>query len=89
MAVVAFNLISLLAGYYVSRAMGLDQPLSTAIGFEIGVHNSALAMYIALNVLNNVQLALPAGIYSFSMLITAALFGLVVLRRTRNDLQMA
>jgi bile acid:Na+ symporter, BASS family len=81
LAVITFNVISLFAGYYVSRAIGLDKPLSTAIGFEIGVHNSALAMFIALNVLNNVQLALPAGIYSFSMLITAALFGLVVLRQ--------
>jgi bile acid:Na+ symporter, BASS family len=80
-AVVTFNLISLLAGYFVSRASGLDKPLSTAIGFEIGIHNSALAMFIALNVLNNVQLALPSGIYSVSMLITAALFGFVVLRR--------
>ena len=80
-AVIAFNLISLFAGYFVSRAMGLDKPLSTAIGFEIGVHNSALAMFIALNVLNNVQLALPAGIYSFSMLITAGLFGWLALRQ--------
>lgn len=80
-AIVAFNLISLLTGYFVSRASGLDQPLSTAIGFEIGIHNSALAMFIALNVLNNVQLALPSGIYSVSMLITAALFGFLVLRR--------
>ena len=32
-AVIAFNLISLLAGYFVPRAAGLDKPLSTAIGF--------------------------------------------------------
>lgn len=83
-AVVAFNLISLLAGYFVSRLSGLDKPLSTAIGFEIGIHNSALAMFIALNVLNNVQLALPAGIYSVSMLITAAIFGLFVVRRREH-----
>jgi bile acid:Na+ symporter, BASS family len=82
-AVVAFNLISLLAGYFVSRATGLDKPLATAIGFEIGIHNAALAMFIALSVLNNVQLALPAGLYSISMYITATLFGFVVLRR--ND----
>lgn len=30
-AVVLFNLVSLLAGYYLSRAAGLDKPLSTAI----------------------------------------------------------
>jgi BASS family bile acid:Na+ symporter len=80
-AVVAFNLISLLAGYYVSRWAGLDKPLSTAISFEIGIHNSTLAIYIALSVLNNFQLALPAAIYSVSMYVTATLFGLLVLRR--------
>ena len=84
LAVIAFNLISLLAGYYVSRASGLDKSISTAIGFEIGIHNSALAMFIALNVLNNVQLALPAGIYSVSMLVTATLFGFFVLRQRES-----
>lgn len=81
LAVVAFNLVSLLAGYYLSRIAGLDQGLSTAISFEIGIHNSTLAIFIALAVLNNFQLALPAAIYSVSMYITATLFGLVVLRR--------
>ncbi len=80
-AVVAFNLISLLAGYYVSRWSGLDKSLATAISFEIGIHNSTLAIYIALSVLNNFQLALPAAIYSVSMYVTATLFGLLVLRR--------
>lgn len=81
LAVVAFNLVSLLAGYYLSRVAGLDQGMSTAISFEIGIHNSTLAIFIALAVLNNFQLALPAAIYSVSMYITATLFGLLVLRR--------
>ncbi|MES2976090.1 MAG: bile acid:sodium symporter family protein [Pseudomonadota bacterium] len=80
-AVVAFNLVSLLAGYYVSRWAGLDKSLATAISFEIGIHNSTLAIYIALSVLNNFQLALPAAIYSVSMYVTATLFGMLVLRR--------
>jgi bile acid:Na+ symporter, BASS family len=81
-AVVAFNVISLLAGYYVSRSAGLDKPMATAIGYEIGIHNSTLAMFIALSVLNNFQLALPAALYSVSMYITAGAFGMLVLRRT-------
>ncbi len=83
-AVVAFNLISLLAGYYLSTASGLDKPISTAISFEIGIHNAALAMYIAMKVLNNSPLALPSAIYSASMLITATVFGFLVLRRNRQ-----
>lgn len=80
-AVVAFNLVSLLAGYYLSRAAGLDKPMSTAISYEIGIHNSTLAIFIALAVLDNFQLALPAAIYSVSMYITATLFGFAILRR--------
>ena len=80
-AVIAFNLVSLLAGYYLSRLAGLDQGMATAISFEIGIHNSTLAIFIALAVLNNFQLALPAAIYSVSMYLTATAFGLLVLRR--------
>lgn len=85
-AVVAFNLISLLAGFYLSRMAGLDKAMATAISYEIGIHNSTLAIFIALAVLNNFQLALPAAIYSVSMYITATLFGLLVLRRKKLEL---
>jgi BASS family bile acid:Na+ symporter len=79
-AVLAFNVISLLTGYYVSRSAGLDKPMATAIGYEIGIHNSTLAMFIAISVLNDFQLALPAALYSASMYLTATAFGLLVLR---------
>jgi BASS family bile acid:Na+ symporter len=88
-AVLAFNLLSLLAGYYVSRAVGLDRSFATAIGFEIGVHNSTLAIYVALSVLGSVQLALPAAIYSVSMYVTSALFGLFIARRRHEPARAA
>ena len=88
-AVVAFNLVSLLMGYFLSRSAGLDKAMATAISFEIGIHNSTLAIFIALAVLNNFQLALPAAIYSVSMYITATLFGLLVLRRPERAAQAA
>lgn len=74
-AVILFNVISLLAGYGVSRATGLDEGTARAIGFEIGIHNSTLALYIALSVLGNFQIALPAALYSVSMYATAVAFG--------------
>lgn len=79
--VLAFNLLSLLSGYYLSRWAGLDKPMATAVSFEIGIHNSTLAIFVALSVLQNFQLALPAAIYSVSMYLTASLFGMLVLRR--------
>lgn len=78
--VLAFNLISLLCGYYLSRWAGLNKAMATAVSFEIGIHNSTLAIFIALSVLGNLQLALPAAIYSVSMYLTATLFGLLVLQ---------
>lgn len=80
-AVVLFNVVSLLAGYYLSRVAGMEKSMATAVSFEIGIHNSTLALFIALSVLNNFQLALPAAIYSVSMYITATAFGFLVLRR--------
>jgi BASS family bile acid:Na+ symporter len=80
-AVLLFNALSLGAGYFLPRAAGMDKSMATAIGFEIGIHNSTLAIFIALSVLDNFQLALPAAIYSVSMYIMAPLFGMLVLRR--------
>ena len=87
--VVGFNVLSLLTGYYLSRATGLDKSMATAISFEIGIHNSTLAIFIALAVLNDFQLALPAAMYSVSMYFTATLFGLLVLRRGGRSAAMA
>ena len=79
--VLAFNLASLLVGYYLSRWAGLDKSIATAVSFEIGLHNSTLAIFVALSVLGNLQLALPAALYSVSMYLTATAFGFLVLRR--------
>ena len=57
--------------------------MATAICFEIGIHNSTLAIFIALAVLNNFQLAVPAVMYSTSMYFSATLFDLLVLHRGR------
>ncbi len=86
-AVLIFNLISLFAGFYLSRMIGLNKAMSTAISFEIGIHNSALAMYLGMKVLNNPGLALPAAMYSASMLIAAALFGFLVTGRDNSGIK--
>jgi bile acid:Na+ symporter, BASS family len=86
--VLSFNLISLLSGYWVSRASGLNTSMATAISYEIGIHNSTLAMYIALSVLKDYEMALPAAVYSVSMYLVATVFGFVVLRRTPKEAVM-
>ncbi|MDP1532383.1 MAG: bile acid:sodium symporter family protein, partial [Rubrivivax sp.] len=79
-AVVAFNVMSLVAGYALSQAARLPRPMCIAISFEIGIHNSTLAIFIALSVLQQFALALPAALYSVSMYVTATLFGMLLAR---------
>lgn len=74
-AVLAFNLLSLSAGYGLGRAVRLPRPLCIAIGFEVGIHNSTLALYLALGVLQQFPVALPAALYSVSMYLTGLAFG--------------
>jgi BASS family bile acid:Na+ symporter len=81
LAVISFNAISLGLGYYVPRMMGLDKPNAIAIGYEIGIHNSTLAIFVAVSVLGDFQLMLPAAIYSVSMYVFATAFGFIVLGR--------
>ena len=80
-AVIAFNALSLGLGYYVPRLMGLDKPNAIAIGYEIGIHNSTLAIFVAVSVLGDFQLMVPAAIYSASMYVLATAFGFLVLGR--------
>ncbi|MCT8174492.1 bile acid:sodium symporter family protein [Variovorax sp. CY25R-8] len=87
--VVLFNVLSLLAGYYLSRAAGLEKPLATAISYEIGIHNSTLAIFVAVSVLGSFQLALPAAVYSVAMYVTAPLFGWLLLRHRAPEVAPA
>jgi len=73
--VLAFNLASLLLAYGASRFAGVDRRDAIAIGFESGIHNSTLAMYIALAVLGSALIAVPAALYAVCMLLTATAFG--------------
>ncbi|PZG16545.1 bile acid:sodium symporter [Micromonospora craterilacus] len=82
LAVLAFNLLSLAIGYGVPRLAGVDRSAATAAGFEIGIHNSTLAITIALSpaLLNSTQMAIPAAVYGIVMFFTAAAFGYLVTR---------
>jgi BASS family bile acid:Na+ symporter len=82
LAALAFNVLSLLVGYGVPRLSGVEHRAATAAGFEIGIHNSTLAITIALSpaLLNNSQMAIPAAVYGIIMFFTAAAFGWLVTR---------
>ncbi|HEX9207324.1 MAG TPA: bile acid:sodium symporter family protein [Steroidobacteraceae bacterium] len=82
LACLAFNLTSMTLGYLAPRALGLPTRQAISIAFEIGVHNSAIAIYIALSALANEAAAIPAGIYGLVQIATASL-AVAWLRRRR------
>jgi BASS family bile acid:Na+ symporter len=85
LAVLAFNVVSLVIGYGVPRLAGVDRRAATAAGFEIGIHNTGLAATIALSpaLLNSAEMAIPAVVYGIVMFFTAAGFGWLITRRAR------
>lgn len=73
-ACLLFNLISMGAGYGVPRLLRLPRRQAIAMAMEIGIHNGTLAIFIALNVLGNAAISVPAAVYSLLMFLTAAVF---------------
>lgn len=89
-ACLAFNLLSMGTGYGLPRLLKLPQEQSIAISMEIGIHNGTLAIFIALNVLQNSTMSIPAAVYSIIMFVTAGLFSLWLTRgRRRQSVKLA
>jgi BASS family bile acid:Na+ symporter len=68
------------AGYFAPLVLKLPKRQAIAIAMEIGIHNGTLAIFIALNVLGNVEASIAPAIYSLLMYFTAAAFVFLVKR---------
>ena len=84
LACLAFNLVSLGAGYLAPQALKLPRRQAIAISMEIGIHNGTLAIFIALNVLDNATMSIPAAVYSLLMFCTAGVFAFWLNGRRRE-----
>ncbi|HEX6342418.1 bile acid:sodium symporter family protein [Umezawaea sp.] len=80
-----FCVISLSLGYFAPRLFGIGHRQAIASAFEIGVHNSTLAITIAISVLDSTDIAVPAAVYGVVMFPVAALFGWVLTRTRSGD----
>ena len=76
-----FCLLSLTVGYVVPRWLGVDIRQAIACSMEIGIHNSAIAITIAISVLDSTEIAVPAGVYGGIMLPVAGAVGWLITRR--------
>ena len=81
-ATALFCFISLSVGYLIPHLAGVSDKQARACTFEIGIHNTSVAMTIALSVLSNTTIALPAGIYSIFMYVFAFIFGFILTRQS-------
>lgn len=80
-AAALFCAASLVLGYAVPKLFGLGDRQAIASSMEIGVHNSALALVLAVDVLGETEISVPAAVYSLLMFPFAALWGWAVTRR--------
>ena len=79
-----FCVCSLAVGFVVPRLLGIGRTQSIASSFEIGIHNSTLAIAVAVSVLGSVELAVPAAVYGVLMFPVAAVFGWAITRSSRS-----
>ena len=77
---VVFCLCSLTLGYLLPRAAGVEDRQALSSAFEVGIHNSTLAIAVAVSVLGNQTLAVPAAVYGVLMFPLALLAGFVLRR---------
>lgn len=78
-AALALNLTAMTISFGIARLARLDDPQSTAIAIELGVHNTALAIAVAATI--DSELTIPAAVYATFMFITAGLFARLMYRR--------
>jgi bile acid:Na+ symporter, BASS family len=79
-----FCVASLTLGYAGARVMRLDQPQAIASSMEVGIHNTTIALTIALSVLDSTEVAIPAAVYSILMYVLATAFGFLITRGRRT-----
>jgi len=85
------NISTTLIGYFGSRALGLHHRINYTVAIELGLQNSALAIFIATRVLDEPRMALVAVLYaSFSFILTLGIsFALKeFFRETRKNLRL-
>ncbi|MEU0531446.1 bile acid:sodium symporter family protein [Amycolatopsis tolypomycina] len=75
------SVLSLAVGYGVPRLLRVERRQAIASAMEIGIHNAALAITLAMSVLGSEPMAVPAGIYGSVMFVPAAIAAYALSRK--------
>lgn len=77
---VFLNITTILIGFVTAKFFKLKTPQALSIAIETGIQNSALAITIAIVLLNNTQFAIAASIYTLSMYFTGSLLIFIAIK---------
>jgi BASS family bile acid:Na+ symporter len=76
----ALNALSMFVGYAFAKIMGMLIRDNYTIAVQVGLQNSALAIFVASSLMNNHQISIVAVAYSSFTFFTTAFFGYLVKR---------
>lgn len=77
--VLLLNLLATLAGFFAGGLFRLPLAQRICIAIEVGIQNGTLAIAITAGLLNNIDMAVPAAVYSLLMYVTG--FGAILYGR--------
>ena len=90
-ALLVLHFVSLLGGLFIARIFRISIRSSTTIGIEVGLQNSALALFITGTLLKDSLMTQPILVYVLFSFFTTALFGIfmkeVVMKREIRKLE--
>jgi BASS family bile acid:Na+ symporter len=81
------SISSLAVGYFVPRLFRVSRPQSIAAAMEIGIHNVTVAIIVAVSVIGNEVMAVPAAVYGVVMFVPAGIVAYLVSRRAEPTAQ--
>jgi bile acid:Na+ symporter, BASS family len=86
--VLAFNIVSLLVGYYVPRLLKIERRQAVALAMSIGIHNAALVITLAMSehMLGDPEMAIPPAAYGVVAYIVGGAFVWALNRRATASL---
>ena len=83
------SMSSLAVGYFVPRLFRVSRRQSIASAMEIGIHNCTLAIIVAVSVIGNEVMAVPAAVYGVLMFVPAGIVAYLLSRRAEPTAQPA
>lgn len=71
-ATLTMNITTMVLGFAIAAAAGLALPQRISISIESGIQNGTMSLAIALGLIGNPRIAVPAVVYSLLMFVTGA-----------------